>query len=448
MTQLPQEFVLRMKNLLGDEYEAFESALSKPSSRALRVNTQKLSTEEFEKICDFEIKKIPYVDNGYYFDCDRIGNHPFHHAGMIYVQEPAAMASAECLDFEGDLAALDLCAAPGGKSSQIANKLSKNSVLVSNEIVPSRAKILTGNVERLGLENVITTCMDSSKLARLFPKTFDLIMVDAPCSGEGMFRKDEVARQEWSAENVKMCAERQAEILENAAKMLKGGGHIIYATCTFAPEENEMLIDSFLTSHEEFEIVTATKRVIENTEDGIIFEGCRHDLTLARRFYPHKNVGEGQFMAVLKNKLPQEGERARPRAKKPCDKSVFEFLDSVLASYDRERVEMRGETPVFAPDFDTKNATVFSCGVTIGEIRRGYILPHHQFFMAKGRDFKNKIELAPDSAELLKFLKGEEFDTPSPDGWAVVTVGSCSVGGVKVSRGRAKNHYPKGLRLK
>ena len=209
-----------------------------------------------------------------------------------------------------------------------------------------------------------------------------------------------------------------------------------------------MAVDSFLSRHPEFEIVPVTQRVLKNTEDGIMFEGCEHNLRLARRFYPHKNVGEGQFMAVLCNNCSPDVTKRAQKTKKPCDKSVFEFLDSVLASYDRERVEMRGETPVFALDFEVNGATAFCNGVTIGEIRRGYILPHHQFFMAMAKEFKNKIDLAPDSAELLKYLKGEEFETQAADGWAVVTVCGCSVGGAKVSAGRAKNHYPKGLRIK
>ena len=174
---------------------------------------------------------------------------------MIYIQEPAAMVPVESIDIGSDWKVLDMCAAPGGKSSQLKNKLGEAGVLVSNEIIPSRCKILTGNIERLGLKNVVTTCMDTGKLAKIFPNSFDLIMVDAPCSGEGMFRKDDVAIDEWSEENVKNCASRQKEILENAVKCLKNGGYIIYATCTFSLEENEMTVDWFLKNHPDFELV-------------------------------------------------------------------------------------------------------------------------------------------------------------------------------------------------
>lgn len=451
MKKLPTEFTERMLTLLKDEYPLYENAVNGESVRAFRVNTDKISLKDFEKISCFNGEKIPYVSGGYYFDYDKIGNHPFHHAGMIYVQEPAAMAPAECIDIEPDWKVLDMCAAPGGKSSQIKNKLGQNGLLVSNEIIPSRCKILTGNIERLGLENCVVTCMDTKRLAKTFPKTFDMVMVDAPCSGEGMFRKDDTAISEWSPQNVEACAKRQAEILENAALCLKGGGYIVYATCTFSLEENEMVIDSFLQAHSEFELVPVKQAVRENSSDGVFFEGCKtENIHFARRFYPHKTRGEGQFAAVLKNRcepLPQGKSRAQTNDK--IDKAVYDFLDDVLISYDRQKVRLYGDTPVyFAPDIEIKRGSAFCCGVTIGEIRKNYIQPHHQLFMALGNDFKRKIELAPDSDVLNRYLHGEEFDTDCQNGWAVVTVCGCALGGVKVSGGRAKNHYPKGLRLK
>ncbi len=450
MINLPEKYKERMKLLLGEEYEAYEKALSDPPVRAFRVNTDKISVEDFEKICPFPHEKIPYCDNGFYFTYDKIGNHPFHHAGMIYVQEPGAMAPAECVDFDEEWAVLDMCAAPGGKSTQMKNKLGEKGVLVSNEIIPSRCKILTGNIERLGLRNVITTCADTEKLTQLFNKDFDLIMVDAPCSGEGMFRKEEIAVSEWSEENVRLCAERQLGILDNAVCLLKDGGYIIYATCTFSLEENEMVIDSFLKKYPGFELVEVTPRVRENTCDGIFFEGCeRSDIHLCRRFYPHKNKGEGQFMAVLKS-------TAEPSVRKSDIKKgrikenpvVTEFLDSVLTQYDKNNVMVNGDrVNYFTSDFPVPSA-YFSCGVTVGEIKKNYIQPHHQFFMAMGKDFKRKIDQDADSPELSKYLHGEEITADTENGWAAVTVNGCTVGGIKVVSGKGKNHYPKGLRLK
>lgn len=451
MKQLPLEFQERMKNLLGAEYEDFLRAYDEKPVRAFRVNTDKISLETFEKINIFSTEKIPYIENGFYFDYDGIGNHPYHHAGMLYIQEPAAMVPVESIEINPDWKVLDLCAAPGGKSSQIKNKLGENGVLVSNEIVPSRCKILTGNMERMGFKNVVTTCMSPQKIAKEFPEAFDMIMVDAPCSGEGMFRKDDTAIDEWSPENVKMCAERQAEILDCAVKMLKNGGYIVYSTCTFSLEENEMTVDSFLERHPEFELIPVSQRVQDNTADGIRFDGCKCDnIHYTRRCYSHKTKGEGQFVAVLHNKNADYNSFSKNDIKKEkIDKTIIDFLDDMLVSYNKENVLMYNGNPVyFTPDFPVRKGVAFACGVTIGEIRKNYIQPHHQFFMALGECFKHKIELSADSDEIKKYLHGEEFNTDCPNGWAVVLVDGCAVGGVKVSNGRAKNHYPKGLRTK
>lgn len=450
MKQLPIEFTNRMKALLGCEYPLYEKALNEPPIKAYRVNTDKISIQNFEKINPFGNEKIPYVENGYYLDFEKVGNHPFHHAGLIYVQEPAAMAPAECVDIAKGSKVLDMCAAPGGKSTQLKNKIGDWGLLVSNEIIPSRCKILTGNIERLGLKNCVTTCMDTSRLADVFPNAFDIIMVDAPCSGEGMFRKEQIAIDEWSLENVQKCAKRQRDILENAVKCLKSGGTIIYATCTFSLEENEMTVDAFLKSHPDFEIIPVTDRVQKATSDGIKFDGCEcSNIHFARRCYPHKTRGEGQFMAVLRHK----GEKAirsyvTKNKTEKINPILIEFLNDTLENYNKDDITFYGDTPVFySGDIEIKKGTAFMCGVTIGEIKKNYVLPHHQLFMAYGNNFKRKIDLAPDSEDLQKYLRGEEIKTDCPNGWASVTVCGVAVGGAKVSNGVAKNHYPKGLRM-
>ncbi len=451
MKQLPLEFQERMKSLLGDEYDDFLKSYDEKPVRAFRVNTDKISLDDFQKLNIFSDDKIPYVENGFYFDYDGIGNHPYHHAGMFYIQEPAAMVPVESIDIQPDWKVLDLCAAPGGKSSQIKNKLGEKGILVSNEFVPSRCKILTGNMERMGFKNVVTTCMHPQKLKKEFPKTFDMIMVDAPCSGEGMFRKEEIAIDEWTPENVKMCADRQAEILDCAVKMLKDGGYIVYSTCTFSLEENEMMVDSFLERYSDFELVSTTERVKENTTDGVCFDGCKcENLHYTRRCYPHKTKGEGQFVAVFHNTNECYGNISKIETKKEkIDKTVIDFLNDTLINFETDNVMMYNGNPVyFTPDLTIRKGSAFACGVTIGEIRKNYIQPHHQFFMAMGKDFKRKINLTADSDEIKKYLHGEEFQTDCPNGWAVVMVDGCTVGGVKVSNGKAKNHYPKGLRTK
>ena len=451
MKQLPVEFENRMKTLLGDEFEDFKKSYDESPVRAFRVNTDKISVEEFEKINPFPTSKIPYVENGFYFEYDGIGNHPYHHAGMIYIQEPAAMVPVESIDIQPEWRVLDLCAAPGGKSSQIKNKLGEDGILVSNEIVPSRCKILTGNMERMGFKNVVTTCMHPQKLVKMFPQNyFNMIMVDAPCSGEGMFRKEDIAIEEWSPENVKMCAQRQAEILDCAAQLVKLGGYIVYSTCTYSLEENEMTVDAFLQRHPDFALVPTTECVRENTADGIKFDGCKcENIHYTRRCYSHRTKGEGQFVAVLQFAESDEDSEHFfvPIGKEKLDKTLTDFLDDTLVSYDKDNVRIYNGNPVyFTPDLPIGKGTAFSCGVTIGEIRKNYIVPHHQFFMAMGNAFKRKIHLTADSEEVKKYLHGEEFSTDCKNGWAVVMVDGCTVGGVKVSNGTAKNHYPKGLR--
>lgn len=446
---LPVEFENRMKNLLDEDYFEFEKAISEPSVRAFRINTKKISEENFLIINPFGGEKIPFADNAYYFDFDGIGNHPYHHAGMIYIQEPAAMSVAASLEVKPDWKILDLCAAPGGKSGQVADRL-ENGVLVSNEIIPSRCKILTGNMERLGYKNVVTTCADSKRISSLFGEEFDLVIVDAPCSGEGMFRKDENAIEEWSEANVKMCAERQKEILDNIKSLVKDGGYLLYSTCTFSLEENEMQVDDFLYNNSDFEIIPVIENVKNHTADGIFFEGCQtENINFCRRFYPHISKGEGQFIALMKRNGGSGIEAKRKNALEDIPKSeqktVFEFLDDTLISYDKKSVKKYKENIVyFEPDFDVPNGIAFSCGVTIGTVKKNYIQPHHQFFMAMGNDFKRKIELTVSEAD--SYLKGNTIPCSCENGWAAVMVDGCTLGGAKCVNGTAKNHYPKGLR--
>ena len=445
---LPVEFTKRMKEILGEEYEKFEAAYSDNPVRSFRVNTNKISEESFEKINPFGGEKISFEKNGFYFSCDGIGNHPYHHAGMIYIQEPSAMAAVASVDIQSDWNILDLCAAPGGKSTQAALG-NTDGVLVSNEIIPSRCKILTGNVERMGLRNVITTCADAKKIASVFGEVFDLVIVDAPCSGEGMFRKDENAQTEWSEENVIRCAQRQREILEEIKTTVKPGGLLLYSTCTFSLEENEKNVDWFLGENENFELINVDEKVKESTADGISFDGCKaENISRCRRFYPHIAKGEGQFVALMK-KTDGTGIVTKPQTAL-CDvakneqKFIYDFLDETLTNYNKNAVKKYKENFVyFDSDFPVPNGA-FSCGVTIGTLQKNYIKPHRQFFSAMGDLFKQKIELDVGQAE--KYIHGETVPCGYQKGWCVVTVEGCPVGGAKAVGGVAKNHYPKGLR--
>ena len=445
---LPIDFSNRMKEILGTDFEKFEAAFSELPVRSFRVNTNKISKENFEKINPFGGEKIPYAENGFYFDCDGIGNHPYHHAGMIYIQEPSAMAAVAGVEIQSDRNILDLCASPGGKSTQAAAKI-PDGILVSNEIVPSRCKTLTGNIERMGYKNVITTCTDAKKLASLFGEVFDLVIVDAPCSGEGMFRKDENAQTEWSLENVIRCAERQHEILDEIKSVLKIGGLLLYSTCTFSLEENEKNVDRFLSENKNFELISVDENLKKFTADGINFDGCRtENISECRRFYPHLAKGEGQFFALMRKtdgtvieELPQTALCEIPKNEQ---KIIFDFLDETLTDYDKKAVKKYKENFVyFSSDFPVPYGA-FSCGVTIGSLQKNYIKPHHQFFSAMGKMFRQKIELDLEQAK--KYIHGETVPCEFERGWCAVMTGGCPIGGAKAVGGTAKNHYPKGLR--
>ena len=445
---LPIDFSNRMKEILGTDFEKFEAAFSESPVRSFRVNTNKISKEKFEKIDPFGGEKIPYAENGFYFDCDGIGNHPYHHAGMIYIQEPSAMAAVAGVEIQSDWNILDLCASPGGKSTQAAEKNS-DGILVSNEIIPSRCKTLTGNIERMGYKNVITTCADAKKLASLFGEVFDLVIVDAPCSGEGMFRKDENAQKEWSVENVMRCAERQHEILDEIKSVLKIGGLLLYSTCTFSLEENEKNVDRFLRENENFELISVDENLKKFTADGINFDGCRtENISECRRFYPHLAKGEGQFFALMRKTdgtgIEELVQTALGEIPKNEQKIIFDFLDETLTDYDKKSVKKYKENFVyFSSDFPVPHGA-FSCGVTIGSLQKNYIKPHHQFFSAMGKMFRQKIELDLEQAQ--KYIHGETVPCEFEKGWCAVLSEGCPIGGAKAVGGTAKNHYPKGLR--
>ena len=447
---IPEEFLSRMKNILGDEYADFESALSEENVRAVRVNTTKISVEDFLSKTELSVKEIPYASDGFIPEnADGIGKSAEHHSGMFYVQDPGAMATVKALDICSGWRVMDACAAPGGKASQLASAVGEDGVLLANEFVPKRAKIIVGNFERLGIKNAVVTSMDTARLAEMFSCYFDLVLCDAPCSGEGMFRKYDEAVSEWSVENVELCAERQTEILENCQKCVKAGGYLLYSTCTYSLEENEGVVTSFLESHPEFSLCDVKDEIKQITADGLL------GLDKARRFYPHKFSGEGQFIALLKKdensaNLPTilYKDSAKPASK--ADLAVANaFLKENLNSIPNGRIISIGEQlAIVSHDLPLPPHSVFMGGVLLGEVKKGILFPHHQFFSAFGKDFKRRVNLSRGDARVQKYLRGEEIDADVDAGWCAVLYEGVSLGGGKVSGGRLKNHYPKGLRNK
>lgn len=445
-----------MRGLLGDEYESFVYALTQQNAKkGFRINTIKADTDTFTEADDLPCKALSYVRHGFVLEDEvsGIGNTPMHAAGRIYVQDPGAMASAAALDVEPDMRVCDLCAAPGGKSTQIAAYLGDGGFILSNEYVPKRAKILVGNFERMGIRCGVVISLDTSEIAKLYENFYDIVVADAPCSGEGMFRKDVPAAELWSEENVRLCKGRQGEILENAAKILRCGGKLLYSTCTYSLEENEMVVDEFLKAHPDFELCEVKDSLRAVTADGIVFDGAlSRELYKCRRFYPHKADGEGQFLALLCKKgvhgeALNFGDSTKPLSKDEM-RTAEAFLRDNLLKMPDGRICKHGENIVIiSHGYPIPPRSVFSAGVLLGEIRGKNLFPSHQFFSSYGYLFKRKQELG--YGEALRYMRGEEIDSTdfSDTGWCVLTYNGSTIGGGKASGGKIKNHYPKGLRI-
>ena len=454
---LPKKFEERMMALLGDKYEQFAAALEEAPVRAFRVNS--LKCDGIDSVRDqLGENKIPYASDGYYLpeECDGIGNTPLHHAGAIYIQDPGAMASLCALPDPDALRGgrvCDLCSAPGGKSGQAAALIGEGGFILSNEFVPKRAKILVSNLERLGVKNAVVTSLDTAEIAKLYRAYFDLVIADAPCSGEGMFRKNGMAISEWSEENISQCAKRQSYILDNAAGLVRDGGYLLYSTCTYAIEENEMQIDAFLERHSDFELCPVNERLIKYTSDGISFDGAKSEnLAYTRRFYPHMAAGEGQFVALLRRRTDDAPEilfqdssvELRGEERKITEDFLKENLISTeggkIIKYGNNIVLSLHKTPI-------PKSSIFSAGILIGEIRGKLLFPSHQLFSAMGKSFKRRLDIE-DEVTAIKYLRGEEIPAKEcSQGFAAVLYRGIALGGGKVSSGMLKNHYPKGLRV-
>ncbi len=433
---LPQEFVERMNRLLGDEAEAFFASYDRPRNTGIRINTLKAENTPLPFCAD----PIPWAENGYYLqEGTRPGLHPFHDAGVYYLQEPSATAPVGLLDVQPGQRVLDLCAAPGGKTTQIAEKLQGKGLLVCNEIHPKRARILSSNIERLGVTNALVLNEHPAKLAERFRGYFHRILVDAPCSGEGMFRKEDAAISDWSPEIVSMCAARQTEILHSASQMLAPGGILVYSTCTFAPEENEGVISHFLHTHKDFSVKVvdapwfspACPHWIEDPAEGI--EHCF-------RLLPHKLRGEGHFAAVLQRSEENDSVLLPQEKTQPLPKEIREFLPlegNVLTFGDTLFLAPR-ELPVL------KGLKVLRVGLELGELRKGRFIPAHALALATN-EFPQKHDLPAESPEIAAYLRGETLHG-TEKGWTLLCAQGYGLGWVKGDGSILKNHYPKGLR--
>lgn len=445
------EFFSRISPMLScEELEILKNEYNNPAFRGVRVNTLKCTTDKLTSLVSgIDYKHItPFSKDGFYIpaDCDFGGNHPLHHAGAVYFQEPSAMSAASVLaPSKGDIV-LDLCAAPGGKSTQLASYLSGTGLLWSNEIVKSRANILLGNLERCGVRNCVVSSCDPDTLCDALRGVFDKVLVDAPCSGEGMFRRDENARNEWSAEHSDSCAIRQLKILNSAKKALREGGILVYSTCTFSYAENEGVIEKFLSDNPDFELIDCGENFGRRTLNG-----------LACRIYP-MDGGEGHFAAKLRKKENADGSMYRtghtisPTPVKKIPALVFDFLrDNFYDTSDYENLLVHGDKVYALPENcpDIKGTGVIRAGVLVGEIKKNYFEPaHHLYMSADIKNVKRVVDLTLSDERVGKYLRGEEIPVDSDvKGYTAVAVEGIITGFGKVSGGRLKNKYPKGLRL-
>ncbi len=427
---LPEAFLTRMKCQLDDEYPAFLLSLERPRAVALRFNPLKGEAPTLP----FVRENVPWESRGYYYDPEsRPGLHVYHEAGVYYLQEASAMAPVMLLDPQPGERICDLCAAPGGKTTQIAGRMEGKGFLLCNELNPKRAKILSRNMERMAVSNALVTNEHPANLAARLPGFFDRVLVDAPCSGEGMFRKEEAAVTDWSQETVEMCARRQAEILHSAARLVRPGGRLVYSTCTFAPEEDEGAVAAFLAAHPEFEPEILAAPWFQPVENG------------GHRLWPHKLLGEGHFAAVLKKKADDVDSPDCPAGEK-LPKEWLAFAKALGITLPPGKAISFGQNLFWAPEKmpDLRGLKVLRPGLELGTLKKDRFEPAHALALWL-KSCGCMESFPPDSPEIAAFLHGDVVPS-TKKGWCLVCAGDYSIGWGKGDGIRLKNHYPKGLR--
>jgi len=505
--KLPEEFLAKMKALLGEaEYSELINSYKEPRYYGLRINTLKISVDEFLKISPFKLEKIPWVKDGFYYNGeDNPGKHPYYHAGLYYIQEPSAMLPGEAIAPQPGEKVLDLCAAPGGKTVQMAAAMKGEGILVANDINYDRVKALVKNIELCGIRNAVVTNETPENLSKCFQGYFDRILIDAPCSGEGMFRKDPDAIKSWGKYKCDTCSGIQKEIIEYADIMLKPGGYLLYSTCTFSPEENEKIIDNFIKKYMDYKIIEIQK--IDGMESGRPqWASDNNELLKTVRMWPHRIKGEGHFAALLKKESGNNKELinqcavsqcinqwgsavnienclynngcseikmdlkaginskkkdlnekiSKQRTKKDTDKDYKEIIDAYRA-FEKENlnIELKGSFKAVGKNLYLTNEEISSLdgikiakfGWYLGEVQNNKFEPSHSFVMAlKKQDIKNVINLESTSDDLIRYLKGETLIREGVKGYTAICVDGYTIGWAKQINGILKNLYPKGWR--
>lgn len=452
---LPKTFEENMRGLLGDDFDNYKNCLDEPMHHGIRINTSKISVEDFLKINPFLLKKVPWCDNGFYFDenIDKPSKHPYYYAGLYYIQEPSAMTPASVIPIQEGDRVLDVCAAPGGKSTELAAKLNGTGVLISNDISASRAKALLKNLEVFGVDNYIITSENTHKLAERFEGYFDKILVDAPCSGEGMFRKSNSMITAWENNGNQLFADMQRNILSDVAVMLKPGGVMLYSTCTFSPLENEKSIEYLLSLDDRFELLDFDK--YESFDNGHSEWGDTDNMELKKcaRLWPHKIEGEGHFVALIKKK--DEGEvyahcGSYGLKKVKLDEAAKDFLNRIKKNINLDRLEINNDKLYYIKDTlpDVKGLRTLRNGLYLGDIKKNRFEPSQSLAMAlKCDEFDNVVDISSKDERVIKYLKGETIEACGKDGWALICVDSYPLGWGKLNNGTLKNKYLTGWRL-
>lgn len=465
---LPAEFERRMKDLLGEEYPEFLSCYDREKKQGLRINTSKISVEDFLKITPFQLTPIPWTTNGFFYrEEDRVTKHPHYYAGLYYIQEPSAMVPASRLPVEPGDKVLDLCAAPGGKATELGAKLGGKGLLVANDVSVSRARGLLKNLELFGISNILVTGETPQQLWKKFGRYFDKILVDAPCSGEGMFRKDPGLIKSWEERGPEYYAPLQKEILSCAVEMLKPGGQILYSTCTFSPEEDEAVILDILREFPEMCLVEAEG--YEGFAGGMIKESLlssgmeeevlqRFDKGKCIRIWPHKMDGEGHFTVLMKNCVQEEIKQVTVPVSKNDSKCKVEdavkFLKKIKSSMFECGSYFQNKEELFLLPADLKvpKLRYLRTGLHLGTVKKERFEPSQALALAlRKEDYTNVLDLPSNHPAVIRYLKGETLDIPEMEscaaGWVLVCCDGYPLGWGKCVNGTLRNKYQAGWRM-
>lgn len=453
--KLPKKFDSRMKELLGEEYDLFLECFDKEYYTGLRVNNLKLTAEEFKKISPYKISPVPWTKNGFYYNKeDQPAKHPYYYAGLYYIQEPSAMTPAAMLDVKPGDRVLDMCGAPGGKSTELAAKLQGKGVLISNDISHSRAKALLKNLEISGVKNAVVTSENPKKLVSYFEGYFDKILIDAPCSGEGMFRKKPSMTANWEKTGTLFYNEIQKEIIEYAARMLKPGGLLAYSTCTFSPEENEGTIQYFLENHPEFSVLKVDMKQFFDSgkPQWLNRPDAKEELKNCIRIWPWKVKGEGHFLTILKKR---DGEEFKHEpyipGKYKWPEEFREFLKNIKIDFKENRLECVDNRVYYLPEdiVSMKGLRFLRTGLYLGDIKKNRFEPSQALASSLKMDEYNKvINLPREDPNVIRYLKGETIETGEgfTSGWNLVCVDGFPLGWGKLTGTVLKNKYLPGWR--